>query len=288
MFVHLLRVFGLLSIGLLLAGCGMEPQWKELKLPGDSIRIQMPAKWTEQTDAEGQRIYKTTHGRTEYLLSVGSIGQAANSVADARNGLRAVRDKMVSNLPGGKLDRESEIELEGHPGIELQISGDNQIIAKARVFLKGHLLVTTLVDYQAKPTKQDHVDKYLNSLSFNLDAPISTGPGTPPAPPPPGSGSAPASTGGEDTRKAWRYTNAPKIFPDQKGYNGLIKKMGDKVWVDETETGPLDFIEENRTPEYVELKRPVGDFRVRLYNDHSEYKFGYSPQWEQMFPGKWE
>ena len=275
------RSIVVISTLLLLAGCNSEPQWKELKLPADRVSVQMPAQWTEQKQPDGQRIYQAIHGRTEYLLGVGSVPHRNLSADETRSALRQVRDAMVQELPEGKLLSEADVELEGRPGIEFKARGSNTENAEVRLFLTDDSLVMLVVDYKNSPPSQANIDKFFTSLTFNMNAASAT------PPVPAANGSAPTPAGG-DNRNAWRYTNAPQIFPDQHGYNGVIRKTTGNNWVDETEKGPLEFIEDTRTPEYVELKRPVGDFRVRLYNDHSEYKFGYSPKWEQMFPGKWE
>ena len=279
-----LRSILVLSACWLLIGCDVQPQWKELKLPADSVRVQMPGKWTEQTDSDGQRIYQAVHGRTEFLLGIAPVPHPTLSAEQSREILRQVRDFMVNKLPDGKVVSETVTEVEGRPGIEFQAEGSNKEVVQARIFLANQKMVTLLVDYQGSPASQANIDKYLASLTFSMDSAATSAIVPPPAP----AGVAVPAAPVEDKRTAWRYTNAPQIFPDQHGYNGVIRKKEGNQWVDETEKGPLEFIEDSRTPEYVELKRPVGDFRVRLYNDHSEYKFGYSPKWEQMFPGKWE
>lgn len=280
-----------LGVVLLFAGCNPQASWRELKLPADSVRVQMPTRWTEQKDSDGQRIYQAVHGRTEYLLGVGSVPHPTLSAEQARDILRQVRDAMVQKLPSGKLVSEGTTEVEGRPGIEFKARGSNDEVVEARLFLTNQMLVTLLVDYQDSPPSQANVEKYLASLTFNMDASSGSAAVAPPVPAPDTIQPPPppmVTTATEDKRSAWRYTDAPQIFPDQKGYNGLIRKTMGNRWVDETETGPLEFLEESRTPDYVELKRPVGDFRVRLYDDRSEYKFGYDQVWKPMFPGKWE
>jgi hypothetical protein len=284
----------------LLVGCDMKPTWKELSLPADSVRVQMPGKWKEQSVDQG-KIYQTITGGTEYLLGVHTVPQNNLGANETRQVLRQVRDAMIGALPGGKLVSESDTELEGRPGVEFEGRGTNNEIAKARLFLTNGKMMSVMVVYKNAPRSQENVDKFFKSLTFDLSKPVADA--TPPAPPPaPGVPVPPVATSPapspappavvalkEDRRTAWKYENAPQVFPDQKGYNGVIHKTGvGDAWLDNTETGPLEFIEVARTPEYVELKRPVGDFRVRLYNDRSEYKFGYSPNFLPMFPGKWE
>jgi hypothetical protein len=283
----------------LLVGCDMKPTWKELSLPADSVRVQMPGKWKEQSVDQG-KVYQTITGGTEYVLGVHTVPQNNLGANETRQMLRQVRDVITGALPSGKLVSESDTELEGRPGVEFEWRATNNQIAKARLFLTSGKLMSVMVVYKNAPRSQENVDHFFKSLTFDLSKPVATAataptPSTPPTGVVPPAPSSPAIAPGvpavlkEDRRTAWKYENAPQVFPDQKGYNGVIRKTGvGDAWLDNTETGPLDFIEVARTPEYVELKRPVGDFRVRLYNDRSEYKFGYSPEFLPMFPGKWE
>lgn len=93
-----------------------------------------------------------------------------------------------------------------------------------------------------------------------------------------------------DKRTRWHYVNAPKIFPNQEVTEGTFRQLegGDQWWEDRVGGQAQDWVEKVRTPEYVELARPVGDFRVRLYDTRSTYRFGNQKEWSEMFAGKWE
>jgi hypothetical protein len=273
----------------LLAGCDTGPVWKDLSLPAESVRVQMPGNWKEQPLESGNgRMYQTMRSGTEYLLGIRILSQLNLPPDETQGMLRSVQTAMIGALDGGTLTSEKFTELEGRPGLEFDAKGSSGETMQVRLYITDRNLVSVMVHNPRPPKSPEQIEKFLNSLTFDLD----------PAPQPSDTATVSPATGNKlgapshpskkpDHRTAWRYENAPRIFPDQLGFNGVIRKEGDR-WIDYADGGTNDFVEVERNEQYVELKRPVGDFRLRLYDDHSEYKFGYNPSWQQMYPGKWE
>ena len=116
--------------------------------------------------------------------------------------------------------------------------------------------------------------------------PASENPQTPPASPSPASNNPDALAG----RTIWSFKDVPKVFPDQTEFSGAFRKGEGKAWYSEKADGSFyhDYEEVVVTPEYVEIMWPGGGFIVRLYDDHSDYRFGNQPNFERMFAGQWQ
>jgi uncharacterized protein (TIGR03067 family) len=90
-------------------------------------------------------------------------------------------------------------------------------------------------------------------------------------------------------RTAWRYQDAPLIFPGQPTTAGVFQKQADGTWLEERKgTTSQDWKETQKTDEYLEISRPDGGFLVRLYTDRCTYRYGNEADFKPMFPGKWE
>ena len=96
----------------------------------------------------------------------------------------------------------------------------------------------------------------------------------------------PRNTPFTTVRTHWRYENAPHVFGDQASVTGDFLKQ-EQGWVEQTTSGTTPFEEVGRTDDYIELQKPNNGFRVRLFANRSDYRFGNSPTWRPMYPGRW-
>src|SRR5690606_11247278 len=118
--------------------------------------------------------------------------------------LEEVKDRMVGELPDGEVTDESETHLEGRQGIAFKARSSKGEVVQAKAFLGAGRLIIIMVDYRNSPRSQASVDKFFDSLTFNLSAEPSVtaaAPNVPPAAPasveipPPPSQAKPAPKG---------------------------------------------------------------------------------------------
>lgn len=241
----------LVTCGFLL-GCGSSaPQWQELSIAEVPVRVQMPGAWKEQAlAANAGRVYQTKQGGVEYGISVSSLPQPNLSRELALQTTHQVRDAMLGGMKGGTLKSSADTDLEGRPATEFEAHGNDGEVVKCRLYITDRHIVTVMIDHREQSPTSDSADKFFRSVTFlpvDSAAP-STATTAATAPPTTTAKAAPAPPA-NDRRTAWRYTNAPRVFPDQLGFNGVIKLEAGR-WIDHSESGTNDFDEVDRNEKY--------------------------------------
>jgi len=147
------------------------PAWAEFKSEEGRFSIMMPAKpnYATQTIETGQ-------GRFEHHLFISRVGllvcfvdyaDMPKELGDAKNSdalFDLARDEFLKGAQA-KLERETNITMDGHPGRELRVLVYGGV-ARLRVFLiNGRLyqLVLTLIDKKAT-SEEETVEKFFNSF----------------------------------------------------------------------------------------------------------------------------
>ena len=82
-----------------------------------------------------------------------------------------------------------------------------------------------------------------------------------------------------DTRSVFAY-------PDKGG--GSFADMGRGRWVETNATGRYNFVETQRTRDFVELEDPSRGALVRLYPTMSYHYMPDNPVWTPLYPGGWQ
>jgi hypothetical protein len=89
---------------------------------------------------------------------------------------------------------------------------------------------------------------------------------------------APVSPSG-DYRRVFVYPNAG---------GGSFADMGRGRWVETNATGRFNFVETQRTPDFIELEDPSRGAWARLYATMSYHLLPDTQTWEPLYPGNWQ
>ncbi len=168
--VQMKPFLALLVMALLMAGCG-QSRWTEYRSNKGGYSVEMPHAPKESSDKIPTDVGTITF---HMALSEGRTWGFASAYADfpdwtvdkkdAKELLHGARDGALRNI-GGKLEKESWIELEGHPGIELVFSAPSQKIkAKARIYLVKNRLYQVLGGQTEDAYDEAELDRFLDSF----------------------------------------------------------------------------------------------------------------------------
>jgi hypothetical protein len=137
------------SLALLLALACSRAEWTTLRSPEGGFEVEMPA-----VPELARHTVETVLGPLEFTVHSARLGSASyqiiwveypeGAIEDQEAVLDAARDGAVARS-GSRLVREESIEVEGHPGREIELDVQGRIVGLDRLFLVGNRLYQILL-----------------------------------------------------------------------------------------------------------------------------------------------
>jgi hypothetical protein len=148
--------------------------WKDVKPPACQVTVKMPGEPKEQkqefdTPEVGKvvaymYIWEGDAGTRAFLLGCNDYPADKVKNADKQKMLDGAKMGAVTNVKG-KLVAEKKIEVNGHPGLQIEVeAGPNKVFA--RIIIVRNRLIQLLVVEPANKVKAADVDTFFKSLSI--------------------------------------------------------------------------------------------------------------------------
>ncbi|MEW6280628.1 MAG: hypothetical protein AB1758_18530 [Candidatus Eremiobacterota bacterium] len=156
-------------LGLLLTGCGA--RWTEYRSGPGGYSVDLPGKVEESQSQVPTPIgtipfhmAMAESGWWGYAAAYADYPAWAVEKADPKELLNGARRGALSNV-GGKLVKERAIEIEGHPGLEIDFNiPDKKIKARARIYLVKNRLYQVLAGNLESRYDEKHMNRFLDSF----------------------------------------------------------------------------------------------------------------------------
>jgi len=155
-------------LGLLLALACSRAEWTTLRSPEGGFAVEMPA-----VPELARHIVETVVGPLDFTVHSARLGSASYQIIwveypegvieDPEAVLDAARDGAVARS-GSRLVREERIEIEGHPGREIELDVQGRIVGLDRLFLVGNRLYQILLAGDAGDLNSEEATRFLASF----------------------------------------------------------------------------------------------------------------------------
>jgi len=170
-----MRIPVALIFTLLVAMNGISQAAEEFKSEAGKFSLTVPAPMNEKTQevetGAGKitvHMYLSEIASGAYLAFYSDYPAEAVKQVGAKSILDNARDGAANNIKG-KVTREKEVELDGHPGrefdVEAKLNGADVKIT-ARLFLVDNRLYMVYVAYKVEQGSAEEIDKFLNSFKL--------------------------------------------------------------------------------------------------------------------------